>query len=111
MSKIKSIVQVINHENGNRSEIMITDPREFAELLRESGDTRAGDYILVVASFDPDSEEDQLDFHTGPIFTIESFLKAHFPEDYVAGVMATEHPLDSGEEIPPYDPEIHGDPQ
>lgn len=76
---MKNVVQMVSCQTGARSEEFIVEPKEFAELLRKN-EVPETDYILVVAVV---GEENQLEICKTPLFTVESFLKNFYPEDYM----------------------------
>lgn len=70
------MIQIISHENGNRSEPFIADFKELGEILNkemEKGESNIHekDFILLVAIFH--GEETKIP--TSPIITVETFLK------------------------------------
>lgn len=93
------LVQMLSAENGNRSQPFVTDIDKLAMVLRHS-DLNHDDYIIVIARVD-DTEEEQFDWVTSPVFTIRTFLISQFPEDWV------EVTGDSDE--PPHDPSTLGE--
>lgn len=71
------IVQLVNHQTGQRSEEFITTAPDLARILRDQEELDQEDHILVLASVDKTAEEQhQLQFTRTPIMSIESFLAA-----------------------------------
>ncbi len=76
------VVQFISHEYGHRSEAFTTTLEHLAETLRNKEKVNLEDFILVVAQFDEDNEN-QIDWVQSPLFKIQSFLNSQFPEDFM----------------------------
>ena len=80
---MKYLVQLMRAETGDRTQPFVTDIEEFAAKLRDADAALLNDYIIVIAGIDETNEE-QLDWISSPVFTVQSFLISQFPEDYVS---------------------------
>lgn len=70
------MIQIISHENGNRSEPFIANFKELGEILNKEMETGEShihekDFLLLVAIF----QGEETKIPTSPIITIETFLK------------------------------------
>lgn len=73
--KQRFIYQIINHETGNRSKPFTATIDELNESLDNISDSvYRKNYILLVATIDPESEEEQMHIPQSPLITIETFL-------------------------------------
>jgi len=81
---MKYVIQLVSHQSGERSRHITTTQEKLAKVLRKNVKEKkvpAEDFILVIASVDEDNPE-QMDLMSTPMHTIESLLKANYPEDY-----------------------------
>ena len=81
---MKYVLQLVSHKTGERSKHITTTQDKLAKVLRKSVKAKevpVEDFILIIASVEDDKPE-QMDLMSTPMHTIESLLKANYPEDY-----------------------------
>jgi len=72
MNKSKFVIQIINHQNGNRSEPFEAGWDELAESLKKAEEIDNDNYLLLVAVVDPENEKMRIP--KSPLITIATFL-------------------------------------
>lgn len=72
---MKFLYQLIDHETGSRSKPFMGDWDEMAQAFKEHKEKiDSEDYILLVATINEDSPEEQMQIPTAPIITVQTFL-------------------------------------
>jgi hypothetical protein len=77
---IKSIIQIVNSENGTRSQPFLSDPSQLQNtverLYEQDYEIDLDWYVLILGTYDEDSEEEKIDWATDPLFTIRSLMES-----------------------------------
>lgn len=71
---MKYMIQLINHENGERTQPVAVSLEEFKRVLRDAelNEDQMKDYVLLVGSIDDDNNMNVIGT---PIFTVKSLLE------------------------------------
>lgn len=71
---MKYVVQLINHEDGTRTEPFVTEVKKLVETLMES--TLPRENIILCVGYIPD-DDNEMQISGNPLMTIKSFLEAN----------------------------------
>ena len=72
----KFVFQLISHETGHRSEAFIGTWDDVAKSIEENEQTDSDDFLLVVATVNPEDEND-FAIPQIPLIKISTFAKTH----------------------------------
>jgi len=76
MKKGKFVIQIINHENGNRSKPFEASWDELNATLTKAGESVSPEnYILLVAAIKETDGDEQMHIPTAPLITIGTFME------------------------------------